>query len=202
MAPGICTHCPPEQWQYTAMASGRTKRASSGPTSPELLRRLGCGDAAHLGLPQPGPGRGAEPWPVRGSERAGSRTAGGGAARPAVTIPVKTAMEPNQIRSLDFPISKAGYLLFYATPQGKGGDKRRFWHDIMGFAFPQELRAVLLAQVTPEMLQWESQNAYGRIYCAVVSVTGPTGRTRAVRTVWIVRNGEDIARFVTAYPEK
>jgi hypothetical protein len=33
------------------------------------------------------------------------------------------------------------------------------------------------------------------------TLTGPAGRSAQVVTVWVVRVGEDFARFVTAYPE-
>ncbi|WP_349262791.1 DUF6883 domain-containing protein [Allocoleopsis sp.] len=39
-------------------------------------------------------------------------------------------------------------------------------------------------------------------YQASVPITGSTGLSRQILTVWIVLFGEDIARFVTAFPDR
>jgi hypothetical protein len=38
------------------------------------------------------------------------------------------------IDRLDFPLAKAQYLLSYSGEQGKGGDKSRFWQNVMFFS--------------------------------------------------------------------
>ncbi len=43
-------------------------------------------------------------------------------------------------------------------------------------------------------------NGYGQMYVVAGTLKGPSGRKAAVTTVWIVRNDEDLPRFVTAYP--
>jgi len=106
------------------------------------------------------------------------------------------------ISRLEFPLAKAEYLLSYSTEPGEGGDKRTFWWHIMGFRSPETLREALLAEMSMELLQSQGQDAYGERYKAVVSITGPTGLARQIRTIWIVRPNEDVARFVTAYPER
>ncbi len=100
----------------------------------------------------------------------------------------------------EFPMAKAGYLLNFSTPAGQGGDKQNFWRNIMGFSTPEELRSAILSEVTLDQLQPQGQNAYGDLYRAYIQLTGPSGQTRRIRTVWIVRFGEEIARFVTAVP--
>ena len=70
----------------------------------------------------------------------------------------------------------------------------------MGFDSPQALRAVLLAAMTVDQLRRTGQNDYGIRYEAIVSIAGPSGAVRQIRTGWIVLFGEDTARFVTAYP--
>jgi len=42
--------------------------------------------------------------------------------------------------------------------------------------------------------------AYGRKYEVRGSLKGPSGRQAEVVTIWIVLNGEDVPRLVTAYP--
>ena len=42
---------------------------------------------------------------------------------------------------------------------------------------------------------------YGTKYVVRGSIIGPSGRTLAIVTVWIILISEDTPRFVTAYPE-
>jgi len=72
----------------------------------------------------------------------------------------------------------------------------------MGFRSAVALREALLAQVSIALLEPQGRDAYGERYKAVVPITGPSGVSWPVRTVWIVRPGEDVARLVTAYPER
>ena len=102
----------------------------------------------------------------------------------------------------DFPIAKAQYLFNRATEPGKGGDKRKFWRDVMGFESPEAIREAILAEVSLDMLQPQSQNEQGELYRAYIQVTGASGISRRIRTVWIVLFDEDVARFVTAVPDR
>lgn len=43
-------------------------------------------------------------------------------------------------------------------------------------------------------------SSYGQKYEVRGMLTGPSGRQAEVVTVWIVLTGEDVPRFVTAYP--
>ncbi|MDX2240482.1 MAG: hypothetical protein NW224_07355 [Leptolyngbyaceae cyanobacterium bins.302] len=45
-------------------------------------------------------------------------------------------------------------------------------------------------------------NDYGERYQAIVLIQGLSGVSWRVRTGWIVLSGEDVARFVTAVPER
>jgi hypothetical protein len=107
-----------------------------------------------------------------------------------------------KILHLELPLTKAEYLLHYATATGEAGDKRKFWYDILGFRSPETLRATLLKAVTIDKLEADVPNASGNLYRMVITLTTPAGSLRRIRTVWIVRFGEDVARFVTAYPEQ
>lgn len=105
------------------------------------------------------------------------------------------------IRSLDVSLAKTSYLLSYTTPAGQGGDKRTFWRSLMGFDSADDLRTALLDSVAVDSLRLRAQTAYGDLYEATSDLTSPTGTTRRIRTGWIVRSNEDVARFVTGYPD-
>ena len=103
---------------------------------------------------------------------------------------------------LEFPLPKAQYLLNYTARSGQGGDKRKFWRELMGFESPEAIREAVLAAVSTDMLQPQSQNPQGELYRVYIQLTGPSGLSRRIRTVWIVLYNEDVARFVTAVPDR
>jgi len=107
-----------------------------------------------------------------------------------------------KISRLAFPLAKAEYLLNYTAGPGEGGDKQKFWREVMGFHSPDSLREALLAELTVDLLQPEGQSAYGDRYQAVVSLTSSSGILWQIQTYWIALFGEDVARFVTAFPER
>ena len=87
------------------------------------------------------------------------------------------------------------YLLNDKHPDGGGKAKFLRQH---GFDTEEKVKALLLriiAQHTPAQI---TGSAYGTKYI----VEGPVlaGSTTLLRTVWIVLNGENSCRFVTAYP--
>ena len=42
---------------------------------------------------------------------------------------------------------------------------------------------------------------YGRKYAVTGSITGPNGRLAEIVSVWIILAGEEMPRFITAYPK-
>jgi len=72
----------------------------------------------------------------------------------------------------------------------------------MGFRSAEAIREAILSELSIELIQFKGQNAYGERYQATISVTARSGITRHIRTVWIVLFDQNIARFVTAYPER
>ncbi|WP_416675775.1 DUF6883 domain-containing protein [Egbenema bharatensis] len=104
--------------------------------------------------------------------------------------------------SLVFPIEKATYLFTRETKPMEGGDKQKFWREVMGFESPESIREAILANMTIDLLESNGQDDHGYRFQAVVLITGQTGVSWQVRTGWIVRYGEDVARFVTAVPER
>jgi hypothetical protein len=106
------------------------------------------------------------------------------------------------IDRLDFPLAKAQYLLSYSGKQGKGGDKSRFWQNVMGYDSTEAIRDTILQKITPQDLVFQRQDAYGDRYTAIVSLTDQREQSREILTAWIVLKGEKIARFVTAVPQR
>jgi hypothetical protein len=49
--------------------------------------------------------------------------------------------------------------------------------------------------------QAAGETEFGTKYEIRGEITGPAGRPAAIVTVWIVLEGEEVARFVSAYPE-
>lgn len=72
----------------------------------------------------------------------------------------------------------------------------------MGFDSPENIREAIPQSVGLSDLYLRNVDMHGERYQAVTEVYGPTGVSRLVRTGWIVRHNESIARFVTAVPEK
>ena len=99
-----------------------------------------------------------------------------------------------------FPLSKANYLLNHTTKAGVGGDKRKFWREVMGFDNPEAIREAILETVSLEILQKQDTTEYGDRYRAYVRIRGYSGKLHQIRTVWILLTGEDVVRFVTAVP--
>jgi hypothetical protein len=72
----------------------------------------------------------------------------------------------------------------------------------LGFETATDIQEAVLEKVSVDLLQPQGQNDYGDRYQAVVLIEGPSGVSRLVKTVWIVLFDEDIARFVTATPQR
>ena len=81
-----------------------------------------------------------------------------------------------------------------------GGAKARFFAQL---GFEHRNWAVL----EDELLRFAQQEAqlggatrFGQKYVVLGTIQGPSGRAAQVVVVWIILNGEDFPRFVTAYP--
>ncbi len=72
----------------------------------------------------------------------------------------------------------------------------------MGYPSSKSIQTAILSAVSVELLAYERENEFGRVYRAYIELQGPSGLVRRIRTVWIIRFEEDIARFVTAVPDR
>jgi hypothetical protein len=106
---------------------------------------------------------------------------------------------PNVERAI-IPAEKVrDYLL--APDHRVGRSKARFFG---GLGFRQDawpvLRDALLALARDGRAEPRERTIFGQKYVVPGILQGPAGRTATVVTAWIVLRGEDVPRFVTAYP--
>lgn len=81
-----------------------------------------------------------------------------------------------------------------------GGAKARFFQQL---GFERESWAALeseLLSLAKQEAQLGGATRFGQKYVVLGTMQGPSGRVAQVLVVWIVLNGEDFPRFVTAYP--
>ncbi|MCX5935544.1 MAG: hypothetical protein NTU99_12330, partial [Pseudanabaena sp. LacPavin_0818_WC45_MAG_42_6] len=72
----------------------------------------------------------------------------------------------------------------------------------MGYDTAESIRDTILQKVTPQDLVFQRQDAYGDRYTVIVSLTDHREQSREILTAWIVLKGKNIARFVTAVPQR
>ncbi|GLI35536.1 DUF6883 domain-containing protein [Desulforhabdus amnigena] len=93
------------------------------------------------------------------------------------------------------------YLLSESHPVGKA--KARYFRAL-GYSernasqLKEDLTAIAVTYEVTEMID----TPFGRKYVVDGALATPGGIKARVRTVWIVEAGEDISRFVTAYPRE
>ena len=99
------------------------------------------------------------------------------------------------------PVEKVrDYLLSTTNPRTRG--KAAFF-QALGFRSEEwELLRSALLDIASRGLAGPGQHSeFGTKYEIRDKITGPSGRHAVVNTVWIVNVGEDLPRFVTAYPD-
>jgi len=100
----------------------------------------------------------------------------------------------------EIPLAKAQYL--FSRGNGQGGDKQKFWREIMGFTSPEAIKETILKEVSLDLLELQNQNEFGQLYRAYINIAGESGLTRRIRTVWIVLFNDNVAKLVTAFPDR
>jgi hypothetical protein len=107
---------------------------------------------------------------------------------------------PNAERAVIAPDKSRSYLL---VPGHQSGGKARFF-AALGYTgdnwadFERALREqhLILDAEEVESTEW------GTMYAIIGPISGPSEEQAEVRSVWIIRTGEDTPRFVTAYPAR
>jgi hypothetical protein len=107
---------------------------------------------------------------------------------------------PNADRAIIDPVKLHGYLLSRSHPVGRF--KAAFFHAL-GYSSEEwrHLESDLRSQHLSRDATREDQTPYGRKYVIRDTLVGPSGSAADVVSVWVLRTGEEIPRFVTAYPE-
>ena len=107
---------------------------------------------------------------------------------------------PNADRAVVEAAKLRDYLLSQAHPVGRF--KAAFFLAL-GYSPDRwnQLEADLRSQHLPREAATDAPTPYGQKYVIRATLVGPAGRSATVISVWVVRAGEDFARFVTAYPE-
>ena len=92
-----------------------------------------------------------------------------------------------------------GYLLAESHPVGR--TKARVFRK-MGFSReePELLEEAILSIANFQDVVELTRSKFGTKYVVDGQLQGPTGNALHIRTVWIIEKGEEIPRFITAYP--
>lgn len=106
---------------------------------------------------------------------------------------------PNAAHAYIPPAKITAYLLNADHPDG-GGKARYF----VQFGFRREewqrMADALLRHGASYAVVNSAETQYGPTYAVDGIILTPDGRNPRVRTVWMIRYGEDAPCFVTAYP--
>jgi Domain of unknown function (DUF6883) len=108
---------------------------------------------------------------------------------------------PNADKAIVDRTKIADYLLNAAHPDN--GGKAAFFESL-GFrsSEPELLTEELRKLARQAEVTKATVSPHGQKYVIVGQIESPTGRAANVRTIWIVDEGRDVARLVTAYPQK
>jgi len=81
-----------------------------------------------------------------------------------------------------------------------GSAKARFFEQL-GFSSPNwTLLQREILRFAQEEAQLGGTTRFGQKYVVLGTIRGPSGQLAPIMVVWIILNGEDFPRFVTAYP--
>jgi hypothetical protein len=107
---------------------------------------------------------------------------------------------PNADCAIIDPAKLRGYLLSRSHPVGRF--KAAFFHAL-GYSSEKwrHLDADLRSQHLSRDAAREDPTPYGQKYVIRGTLVGPSGSSANLVSVWVLRTGEEIPRFVTAYPE-
>jgi hypothetical protein len=106
---------------------------------------------------------------------------------------------PNAERAVIERAKLRDYLLSRTHPVGRF--KATFFRSL-GYEARRwkRLEADIRAQHLPRPTRELPITPYGRKYVIRATLVGPSGKSAAVASVWIMLANEDFPRFVTAYP--
>lgn len=107
---------------------------------------------------------------------------------------------PNADRAVIDPMKLHGYLLSRSHPVGRF---KAVFFSALGYSSEnwQRLEADLRRQHLAQDAVPGKASRYGQTYEIRATLVGPSGGSAGVVSVWFLPAGEDVSRFVTAYPE-
>jgi hypothetical protein len=107
---------------------------------------------------------------------------------------------PNADRAIVEPAKLRDYLLSHSHPVGrfKAAFFLRLGYSADGW---NQLEADFRRQHLSRDASPDAPTPYGQKYVIRATLVGPSGRSATIVSVWVIRRGEDMPRFVTAYPE-
>jgi hypothetical protein len=107
---------------------------------------------------------------------------------------------PNADRAVIDPTKLHGYLLSRSHPVGRF---KAVFFSGLGYSSEnwQRLAADLRSQHLAHDAVPGKASRHGQTYEIRATLGGPSGRSAAVVSIWFLLAGEEVPRFVTAYPE-
>ena len=110
-------------------------------------------------------------------------------------------MRLSQTTTIIAPEKLRDYILNLSNPDGE--PKARY---LMQIGYKQAQWQMLERDLREQHLSLEvlpgKQSIYGVKYEIVAPLTGPNAHQRWIRSIWMIRKGESVARFVTLIPEE
>jgi len=106
---------------------------------------------------------------------------------------------PNADSAIIEPAKLRDYLL---SPEHPWGRYKAHFFESLGYSQNdwRQLEADLRRQHLPLDTRPGQPSPFGQKFEILASIRGPLGKIAMVLSVWIVRNGESVPRFVTATP--
>jgi len=104
--------------------------------------------------------------------------------------PENALLPPEKVR--DYLLSESHPIGRYKSAVFRSlGYEARIWQVLA-----EDLRKLLILDA-----EEAGSSEFGTKYAIRGTIRGPNGESGAIVSIWIVRNDENFARFVTAYPE-
>jgi hypothetical protein len=109
------------------------------------------------------------------------------------------ATQPDWGEAVVVPAKLVEYALNASHPRGR--DKARVFRSALGFddANVEDLAEALRQGVLRHPAREAGRNAFGTFFRVDIDVTGPSGASGTIRTIWIVELASSAPRLVTLY---